>query len=140
MDEVDINIVKTRCELAKTIEPPLLFAPVVIATPVIDYAFEISQICSEGPIGLRYFVWPTRCIEPPLKVEQRRVFDRNPEGLRRYAALFERSHCHRVPLSTCSSGSSLSLLSSIYSPRRPSHDLAVGDGIAAGRAKDTSKT
>src|SRR5580700_33359 len=91
---MNVNIVEWHRELAEPIEHSLVFAPVVILAPVIDHSFQIAEIGSKGPTGIRNFVGPTRCIEAPLKVEQRGLLDRNPEGLRRYAALCERSYCH----------------------------------------------
>ena len=57
------------------VERRLLGALIILRAPVIDQAFEVLKIGSEGPIRIKDFIGPTRCVEASFKVVQRRIID-----------------------------------------------------------------
>ena len=93
VDEVDVEAVDAGLELLEPVEPPLLFPPVELVTPVLDELPKVGLVHPEPPSDTLGLVGHAGAREPLLQVGEHAVgdvdgerFDRGADGLSRGGA------------------------------------------------------
>jgi hypothetical protein len=80
-DDVDVQALDLRPELAELIEPPFLGAPVEIGRPVRDQVLHVAEIGAVIPARILDLVRPPRPLQPFSQVVEAGLGHRDLEGV-----------------------------------------------------------